>query len=279
MKHWHRCRRWWRLNLECPFGGFALHEDQEKEDEDDQPDDQEEEEEAKEEQEDPEPGLKLPDPIPAPARRRPPSPPPKKKEEPEPVRKPEPVPVLPPVPPAPPVLPPPGRKVVPEREVEPVPVGRVSTAMHRMERMFVRNEGDPPETIPTFRARQLDKGREIEIPDFEDKPDVEGPRVPRHPLVAFDQSIEGVPGRAGRVARVPSFAPVLVTPVIRRALAEEAVTQEIGRRMPSRSGFSVRRGLVAAVIAAGGVAGGGFLFDAGRRMRGLLSQPGGLQMD
>ncbi len=29
MKHWHRCSRWWRLNLECPYSSLVQHEDEE----------------------------------------------------------------------------------------------------------------------------------------------------------------------------------------------------------------------------------------------------------
>lgn len=53
MKHWHKCRRWWKRGIECPFSSMAFHED-------DQPDDDVDDD-----------GIEVP-PVAVPAKRKPP---------------------------------------------------------------------------------------------------------------------------------------------------------------------------------------------------------------
>ncbi len=273
MKHWHRCRRWWRLGLACPFGGFVGHVPQ-REKKRRRPKEDEGEEEEKE-------------PVRIPIREPEPIAVPKKQEEikkPVPPEVPKPVPVLPPAPFLPPIRLPPRRErrpvkpgvngdkpdmrpeKLPERELE--PVKNISKIIEDAEGS---TSGREP-FIPAFRAKLLESGERIElkIPDIPDPP-FRGPRVPRHPIPAFDPRVEGVPTGVPR-----GF--VRSTPNLKRGFAEEAVTQELARVLPKPGGIRLRRGLVAGALAGAALGAGGFAFNAANRMRALTGR-GGLFMN
>ncbi len=251
--------------MTCPFSGFVGHQEQEKRRRK-RPKEDEGQEEEREPVQIP---IHIPDPIGVPEKTR-------EQPVPEPPALPPPIPVLPPAPFLPPVRVPLPRKPVPrkpgvngnkpdmrpeklpEKELE--PARNIGKMIEDAERSV---PGKLP-FIPAMKRRLLESGERIRLPEIPDIPDppFRPPRVPRHPIPAFDPSVEGVPSRMKE------------TPNIRRAFAEEAVTQEFERRVPAPnpSGLRMQRGLVAGALAGAALGAGGFAFNAARRMRGLMGR-------
>ncbi len=252
MRHGHRCRRWWRIDLVCPFASLEDHE----------------------EDEDPPPAFEFdpldPDPTPIDAPRRPPSfvIPARRETD---VRLESPldsvvaeaeeiirdVPAPDPIP----AVPQPvgffrptasrgraGALTIPTgRRPAPAPARTIVRATNRVTQKLTRGVQGVSEAV-------LDSLRQ-------------GIRPPVAPPV------RKAPPSAVRASARPSPA-IRSTPPIKAAMAEEAVTQEFGRRSSKPHGSRRSRGLAAAAIVGGGVAGGGFLFNAASRMRGMMAGGG-----